>query len=159
MNADKTACASSGQATAWKQIDWSKCERQVRRLQARIVKATRAGRWNKVKALQRLLTCSFSGKALAVRRVTGNQGKRTSGIDGVIWSSRTSKHKAIGTLRRRGYQPQPLRRVHIPKANGKSRPLGIPTMSLKPGSWKNESSSPQRQAPHKAGLSRQRWQT
>ena len=101
---------------------------EVRRLQARIVKATQEGRWGKVKALQRLLTCSFSGKALAVKRVTDNQGKRTSGVDGEIWNSPASKHKAIGTLRRRGYQPQPLRRVYIPKANGKLRPLGIPTM-------------------------------
>src|SRR6516162_6305606 len=128
MNAEQLACASSGKAAAWEQIDWPKCERQVRRLQARIVKATQAGRWNKVKALQRLLTCSFSGKALAVKRVTENQGKRTSGVDRVIWSTPASKHKAIGALRRSGYQPQPLRRVHIPKANGKLRPLGIPTM-------------------------------
>ena len=116
------------QTNAWEQIDWSQCERNVRRLQARIVKATQEKRWNKVKALQRLLTCSFYGKALAVKRVTDNQGKRTSGVDGKIWSTPASKHKAIGTLRRRGYQPQPLRRVHIPKANGKSRPLGIPMM-------------------------------
>src|SRR5262245_23773097 len=115
MNADQTACASSGKASAWDQVDWPQCERQVRRLQARIVKATQAGRWNKVKALQRLLTCSFCGKALAVRRVTDNRGKRTSGVDRVIWSSPASKHKAIDTLRRHGYQPQPLRRVHIPK--------------------------------------------
>jgi RNA-directed DNA polymerase len=128
MNAEQSACASSGKATAWDQIDWAKCERQIRRLQARIVKATQEGRWNKVKALQRLLTCSFSGKALAVKRVTDNQGKRTAGVDRVIWSTPMSKHKAIGTLKRRGYQPQPLRRVHIPKANGKLRPLGIPTM-------------------------------
>jgi RNA-directed DNA polymerase len=127
MNVDHSACASSGKATAWDQIDWLKCERQVRRLQARIVKATQEGGWNKVKALQRLLTCSFSGKALAVKRVTDNQGKRTSGVDGVIWRTPASKHKAIGTLRRCGYQPQPLRRVHIPKANGKLRPLGIRT--------------------------------
>jgi RNA-directed DNA polymerase len=78
--------------------------------------------------LQRLLTCSFSGKALAVKRVTDNQGKRTSGVDSVLWSTPTSKLKAIGSLRRRGYQPLPLHRVHIPKANGKFRPLGIPTM-------------------------------
>src|SRR5208283_2276387 len=128
MNADRTACASSGRATTWDQINWTQCKRQVRRLQARIVKATQAGRWNKVKALQRLLTCSYSGKALAVKRVTENQGKRTSGVDGAIWSTPASKHKAIGLLKRRGYRPQPLRRVHIPKANGKLRPLGIPTI-------------------------------
>jgi RNA-directed DNA polymerase len=128
MNAEQSVCASSGPATAWEQTDWPKCERTVRRLQARIVKATQEKRWGKVKALQRLLTCSFCGKALAVKRVTDNQGKRTSGVDGAIWRTPASKHKAIGTLRRRGYQPQPLRRVHIPKANGKLRPLGIPTM-------------------------------
>jgi RNA-directed DNA polymerase len=128
MNADKTACASSGKTNAWEQIGWTQCERQVRRLQARIVKATQENRWGKVKALQRLLTCSFSGKALAVKRVTDNKGRRTSGVDGKVWNSPASKHKAIGTLLRRGYQPQPLRRVHIPKANGKLRPLGIPTM-------------------------------
>ena len=128
MNANRIACASSGKAVAWDQIDWPKCERQVRRLQARIVKATQAKRWNKVKALQRLLTCSFSGKALAVKRVTDNRGKRTPGVDKAIWSTPASKHKAIGTLRRHGYQPLPLRRVYIPKANGKQRPLGIPTV-------------------------------
>ena len=100
MNMDPSMCASSGKTTAWDQIDWSQCERQVRRLQARIVKATREGCWGKVKALQRLLTCSFSGKALAVKRVTDNQGKRTSGVDRAIWITPASKHKAIGTLRR-----------------------------------------------------------
>lgn len=128
MNAEQSACASSGKVSTWEQIDWTQCERRVRRLQARIVKATQENRRGKVKALQRLLTCSFSGKALAVKRVTDNQGKRTSGVDRVLWSTPASKYKAIGTLRRRGYQPQPLRRVHIPKANGKLRPLGIPTM-------------------------------
>jgi RNA-directed DNA polymerase len=128
MNMDSSMCASSGKAPHWEQLDWPQCERRVSRLQARIVKATQAGRWGKVKALQRLLTHSFSGKALAVKRVTENQGKRTPGVDGKIWNTPGAKHKAIGSLRRRGYQPQPLRRVHIPKANGKLRPLGIPTM-------------------------------
>ena len=128
MNMEQSVCASSGQAAQWEQIDWTQCERKVSRLQVRIVKATQAGRWNKVKALQRLLTCSFSGKALAVKRVTDNQGKRTPGVDEKIWNTPAAKHKAIGTLQRRGYQSQPLRRVHIPKANGKLRPLGIPTM-------------------------------
>jgi len=128
MNANQPACASSDLAKRWDGIDWSRCEREVRRLQARIVKAVQEGRWGKVKALQRLLTCSFHGKALAVKRVTENRGKRTAGVDGVVCSTPASMYKAIALLRRRGYQPQPLRRVHIPKANGKLRPLGIPTM-------------------------------
>ena len=128
MNAVKIACASSADASPWNQLDWGTCERQVSRLQARIVKATRASRWGKVKALQWLLTHSFSGKALAVRRVTGNQGKDTAGIDGAVWRSPQAKYNAIRLLRRCGYQPQPLRRVYIPKTNGKQRPLGIPTM-------------------------------
>jgi RNA-directed DNA polymerase len=81
-----------------------------------------------VKALQWLLTHSLHGRALAVKRVTHNKGKSTPGVDGVIWRTPASRYKAIDTLRQRGYQPQPLRRVYIPKANGKLRPLGIPTM-------------------------------
>src|SRR5271170_4452560 len=123
MNVDSSMCASSGKAAHWNQVDWLQCERQVRRLQARIVKASREGRWGKVKALQRLLTCSFSGKALAVKRVTENKGKRTSGVDHVLWSTPQSKLKAIASLQRRGYRPLPLRRVYIPKSNGKLRPL------------------------------------
>jgi RNA-directed DNA polymerase len=128
MNVDSSMCASSGKANHWEQIDCLQCERHVSRLQARIVKATREGRWGKVKALQWLLTHSFAAKALAVKRVTENQGKKTPGVDGKIWSTPEAKLKAIESLQRRGYQPLPLRRVYIPKANGKLRPLGIPTM-------------------------------
>jgi RNA-directed DNA polymerase len=102
MNADRIACASSATAKHWDQIDWKRCERQVVRLQARIVKASRERRWGKVKALQWLLTCSFSGKALAVKRVTENKGKRTSGVDHILWSTPLSKFKAIASLQRRG---------------------------------------------------------
>jgi RNA-directed DNA polymerase len=120
--------AASDDRTAWWSINWSAAEREVNRLQARIVKATQAGKWRKVQALQHLLTRSFSGKALAVRRVTENQGKRTPGVDGILWLTPGSRWRAIHTLRRRGYKPMPLRRVYIPKSNGKKRPLGIPTM-------------------------------
>jgi RNA-directed DNA polymerase len=129
MNVDSSMCASSGKATHWEQVDWPKCEHHVRRLQARIVKATREGRWGKVKALQRLLTYSFAAKALAVKRVTENQGSKTPGVDRVVWRTPAAKSRAIESLQRRGYRPQPLRRVYIPKANGKLRPLGIPTVS------------------------------
>jgi RNA-directed DNA polymerase len=128
MNVEQSMCAASGPAAQWEQIGWSQCEHKVRRLQERIVKATQEGSHGKVKALQWLLTHSFCGRALAVKRVTHNQGKNTPGVDGAIWSTPASRYKAIDTLRRRGYQPQPLRRVYIPKANGKLRPLGIPTM-------------------------------
>src|SRR6202795_4661933 len=107
MNVDCSMCASSDHASHWDQIDWPQCERNVRRLQARIVKATREGRWGKVQTLQRLLTHSFSGKALAVKRVTENQGKRTSGVDGKVWSTPAAKLKAIGSLQHHGYKPLP----------------------------------------------------
>jgi RNA-directed DNA polymerase len=124
----QTACAPSREMMAWHSIDWATCHQNVRRLQARIVKATEDGRWNKVKALQWLLTHSLSGKELAVKRVTENKGKNTPGVDGETWPTPQEKTAAVKSLRRRGYQPQPLRRVYIPKSNGKQRPLGIPTM-------------------------------
>ena len=112
----------------WNSINWESCHLEVRKLQVRIAKATREGRWRRVKALQWLLTHSYSAKCLAVRRVTENRGKKTAGVDGVTWSTPAGKSEAIGSLNRRGYQPKPLRRVYIPKSNGKQRPLGIPTM-------------------------------
>src|SRR6266540_3224499 len=123
------AGAPSHDEVDWQAIDWPKVHGSVRRLQARIVKATQAGRWNKVKALQRLLTHSYSGKVLAVRRVTENPGKRTPGVDQEIWDTPAKKAAAIQTLRQHGYRPQPLRRVYLVKPNGKKRPLGIPTMT------------------------------
>lgn len=85
MTTQEIACAGapSRESVTWHSIDWAKCHREVRRLQARIVKATREGKHGKVKALQWILTHSFSGKALAVRRVTENQGKKTPGVDGI----------------------------------------------------------------------------
>ncbi len=125
------AGASFHGVTDWHAIDWLKVQRNVRRLQARIVQATQEGKWNKVKTLQRLLTHSFSGKALAVRRVTENQGKNTPGVDRVIWNTPQKKINAIYSLRQRDYHPQPLRRIYIPKKNGKKRPLGLPVMKCR----------------------------
>ncbi len=122
------AGAPSGEPWHWHKTKWAKCHREVRRLQARIVKATQEGRWGKVKALQWLLTHSHSGKAIAVKRVTENTGKKTPGVDGQTWPTPEAKSLAVLSLKRRGYRPLPLRRVYIPKSNGKERPLGIPTM-------------------------------
>ena len=116
MNESKETCAPTDKGqTTWDGIDWPKCEAFVRKLQARIVKAQKEGKFGKVKALQWTLTHSFYAKALAVKRVTSNDGKKTSGVDKVLWSTPKSKYKAIFTLRRRGYKPQPLRRVFIKK--------------------------------------------
>jgi RNA-directed DNA polymerase len=128
MAARTLAGAASHGASAWSEIDWDRASREVRRLQARIVKATQEGKWGKVKALQHLLTRSFSGKALAVKRVTENHGKHTPGTDRITWNTPQAKIKAVRELKQRGYRAQPLRRVYIPKSNGKMRPLGIPTM-------------------------------
>ena len=100
----------------------------VKGLQQRIVKATQEEDWGKVKDLQRLLTRSISSRLLAVKRVTENQGKATPGVDGVICSTPEAKIRALPTLKKDGYHAQPLRRVLIPKNNGKMRPLSIPTM-------------------------------
>ena len=75
-----------------------------------------------------MLTHSFYAKALAVKRVTSNKGKKTAGVDRVLWKTPKAKFQAISELKRRGYNPQPLKRVYISKKNGKQRPLGIPTM-------------------------------
>lgn len=129
MNAATTACAPSG--VAWDDIEWPSVIRYVKRLQTRIVKAIQAGRHNKAQALQWLLTHSFYGRALAVKRVTENKGKNTPGVDQVTWKTPEAKINAIGSLKRRGYSPLPLRRVYIPKKNGKTRPLGIPAMKCR----------------------------
>jgi len=120
--------APSANGNSWKAINWEKARREVRRLQIRIAKAVRDGRYGRVKALQWLLTRSFSGKALAVKRVVSNRGRKTPGVDGAIWYTPKQIITAVQHLKRHGYKSLPLRRIYIPKKNGKMRPLGIPTM-------------------------------
>jgi RNA-directed DNA polymerase len=130
MTTAQAVGAISSEAAEWYAMDWPTILRNVRRLQVRIAQATKEGSWGKVRALQRLLTHSYSGKVLAVRRVTENTGKKTPGVDQEIWDTPEKKMQAAHALKRRGYQPQPLRRVYIPKSDGKTmRPLGIPTMN------------------------------
>ena len=130
MNEINLSCAPADrrQWNNWTDIDWVRCEAAVQKLQGRIVKAQKEGRPGKVKALQWTLTHSFYAKALAVKRVTSNKGKNTVGVDKILWTTPNAKMGAVADLKRRGYNPQPLRRVHIKKSNGKLRPLGIPTM-------------------------------
>ena len=113
---------------SWHHVPWAEACKVVARLQTRIAKAAKAGEWRKVRALQKLLTKSTSAKALAVRRVTENQGRKTPGVDNKTWGTPESKWQAVIGLGNKRYKPMPLRRIYIPKANGGKRPLGIPTM-------------------------------
>ncbi len=119
--------ASSG-TSSWHAIDWASTTCTVRRLQTRIAKAAKDENWRQVTRLQRLLVRSTAAKAVAVRRVTENQGRKTPGVDRVVWSTPAAKWSAVTSLDSRGYRAKPLRRIHIPKASGGLRPLGIPTM-------------------------------
>jgi RNA-directed DNA polymerase len=132
MRKQKTAIEAGAlidDARKWEAVGWKQARYQVRRLQMRIAKAVKDKRWNKVKVLQYILTRSFYAKLLAVKRVTSNKGKKTPGIDGVLWKGARAKWRAALSLRRRGYKPKPLKRIYIPKKNGKKRPLSIPTMT------------------------------
>ena len=116
MTAKQKQAGAVSTVENWHSVEWRKVNQTVRRLQVRIVKATQAKRWNKVKALQHLLTHSLSGKLLAVRRVTENSGKRTAGVDKVTWETPEKKIAAVHSLKSRGYKPSPLKRVYIPKS-------------------------------------------
>ena len=126
---NRKLCATPHTSKQWQDIEFKAAESCVKKLQMRIAKAVKEQKWGKVSALQWTLTHSFYAKALAVKRVTENRGKRTSGVDHEIWESPESKYKAICKLSRRGYRAQPLRRTYIKKKNGKLRPLSIPTMT------------------------------
>lgn len=129
MTTDSSVGASlTKRPNSWRSIPWSKAKAQVLRLQMRIAKAEREGRRGKVKALQRLLTTSFYGKCIAVKRVTSSTGGKTPCVDGVVLKTSTDKMSAIFALNSRGYKPLPLRRIYIPKKSGKLRPLSIPTI-------------------------------
>jgi RNA-directed DNA polymerase len=126
------SAGASSTYTDWKAIDWPIVIVQVRRLQLRIAKAFREGKHNKVKALQWILTHSFCGKLLAVKRVTQNRGGKTPGIDGIVWKKPKEKMTAALSLKRKGYKTKPLKRIYIAKKQkGKFRPLSIPVIGCR----------------------------
>ncbi len=112
----------------WRSVNWRQVNRHVRRLQARIAEAIRRGRRGKARALQRILTRSWYGCLLAVRRVTENSGGKTKGIDGVIWDTPEAKEAGARSIQRGRYHAKALRRIYIPKKNHKKRPISIPVI-------------------------------
>ena len=122
---------ASSSSVTWDSINWKNIEAEVHRLQMRIAKAISEGRHGRVKTLQWLLTHSFHAKLLAVKRVVQNKGGKTPGVDKVIWKTPQQKMEAAKSLTRQGYQTQPLRRIYIPKKDGRQRPLSIPPMKCR----------------------------
>ena len=116
--------------TDWNSVNWRKANRQVRNLRQRIFRASQAGDWNKVRSLQRLMLRSYANTLVSVRRVTQtNHGKNTPGVDKLTVKTPEARGRLVDHLTT--FQPwkaKPTKRVYIPKANGKLRPLGIPTV-------------------------------
>ncbi len=121
-----------GEFLDWDAVDWRQAEEDVRRLRQRIFAASQAGDLKKVRNLQKLMLRSRANALISVRRVTEiNAGRKTAGIDGktVLLSQGKAEWASWAQLRSRSWTPKPVRRVYIPKAGGKQRPLGIPVIA------------------------------
>ena len=117
--------------TDWNQVNWHQVNRRVKNLRYRIFRATREGDYKRVRSLQKLLLRSYANRLLSVRRVSQvNAGKTTAGIDKVLLKTPRQRAQMVDALGEIPlWQCQPTRRIYIPKANGKQRPLGIPTIA------------------------------
>lgn len=116
----------------WDQVDWGQAEENVRRLRQRIFAASQAGDLKKVRNLQKLMLRSRSNALVSVRRVTEvNAGRKTAGVDGRVVLARWEKAEMAAWLQRDtdAWRPRPVKRVFIPKGNGKRRGLGIPVIA------------------------------
>src|SRR5436305_5829744 len=130
MQAKKSLANGTEKQTDWNTIEWKRANRTVRKLRQRICRARHLGNLKKVRSLQKLMLKSYSNRLVSVRRVTQtNAGKNTPGIDGMVISTPQARAKLADALGQyTAWKAKPARRVYIPKANKKLRPLGIPAV-------------------------------
>src|SRR5256714_3924705 len=116
--------------TDWNAITWRKAHRTVRNLRQRLFRATQEGNLKKVRSLQKLMLKSYSNRLVSVRRVAQiNAGKNTPGVDKLVIKTPATRGKMVDALAHSSlWKAKPVRRVYIPKANNRHRPLGIPVM-------------------------------
>ena len=116
--------------TNWQQVNWCQVNRRVKNLRYRIFQATQRGDYKRVRSLQKLMLRSYANRLLSVRRVTQvNVGRNTAGVDNVLVKTGKARGHLVDSLEHTPlWQSQPTRRIYIPKANGKVRPLSIPTI-------------------------------
>jgi RNA-directed DNA polymerase len=116
---------------AWRSIDCAQAKENVRRLRQRIFKAAQQGDLKKVRNLQKLMLRSYSNTLVSVKRVAQvSSGRNTAGVDGVKSLTPSRKYELASAIHveERPYRAMPVKRVYIPKSNGKQRPLGIPVI-------------------------------
>jgi len=112
----------------WSDIKWKDVEIHVLRLQESIFVATRNNEIAEVRRLQRLIINSINAKLLAVRKCTqDNREKKVSGVDGILALTPEARLNLALTLKIDG-KSSPIKRIMIPKPDGKMRSVGIPTI-------------------------------
>src|SRR5262245_36533734 len=117
---------------SWESVSWLLAEENVRRLRQRIFTASQAGDLKRVRNLQKLMLRSRSNALVAVRRVTEiNAGRKTAGVDGVRVVESQQKADLADWAHRHAapWSPRPVKRVYVPKSNGRRRGLGIPVIA------------------------------